>query len=116
MKCLEIDTEITNKFLFIWCQDECTKIGDTFGKDKFGFTVKPAFFKELKKVWSIHTKYDVSNTLLVDDSPYKAFLNPAHTAIFPHSYQGNWSDTCLGKKLHYCLNTSAVCIRIYYIS
>ncbi|PNX77345.1 NLI interacting factor-like phosphatase, partial [Trifolium pratense] len=30
--------------------------------------------------------YSASNTLLIDDKPYKAFLNPPNTAIFPKSY------------------------------
>ncbi|GAB2232791.1 hypothetical protein Droror1_Dr00011849 [Drosera rotundifolia] len=30
--------------------------------------------------------YNASNTLLVDDSPYKALLNPPNTALFPVSY------------------------------
>ncbi|GAB2213085.1 hypothetical protein Droror1_Dr00021103, partial [Drosera rotundifolia] len=34
--------------------------------------------------------YDESNTLLLDDSPYKALLNPPHTAIFPFTY--NFKD------------------------
>lgn len=41
-------------------------------------------FKELRKLWEKHDPnlpwkkgdYDESNTLLVDDSPYKALLNP----------------------------------------
>ena len=32
-------------------------------------------FKDLKKVWGEYNLYNRSNTLLVDDSPYKSFLN-----------------------------------------
>ncbi|PQM36675.1 uncharacterized protein Pyn_25451 [Prunus yedoensis var. nudiflora] len=32
-------------------------------------------------------EYNESNTLLLDDSPYKALRNPANTAIFPYSYE-----------------------------
>ncbi|CAN1353993.1 hypothetical protein LINPERPRIM_LOCUS43300 [Linum perenne] len=45
---------------------------------------KPLVFKELKKVWEKHDPqlpwergyFNESNTLLVDDSPYKSLLNP----------------------------------------
>lgn len=45
---------------------------------------KPLVFKELRKIWenddpSLPWKngdYNESNTLLLDDSPYKALLNP----------------------------------------
>ncbi|CAK7355727.1 unnamed protein product [Dovyalis caffra] len=41
--------------------------------------------------------YSESNTLLLDDSPYKALLNPAHTAIFPYPYHfQNRNDNSLG--------------------
>ena len=32
-------------------------------------------FKELKDVWGDYKSYNSSNTLLVDDSPHKSFLN-----------------------------------------
>lgn len=47
---------------------------------------KPIFLKELKKIWenkgfkaslpSSMGKYSSLNTLLIDDEPYKALLNP----------------------------------------
>lgn len=45
---------------------------------------KPLFLKELPKLWKNENRkfslkvvdYDKSNTLLLDDSPYKALLNP----------------------------------------
>jgi hypothetical protein len=45
---------------------------------------KPLVFKELKKLWEKEEpdlpwgkgQFAPSNTLLVDDSPYKAFCNP----------------------------------------
>ncbi|KAH7282101.1 hypothetical protein KP509_35G011800 [Ceratopteris richardii] len=50
--------------------------------------------KELSKLWNKvkdglpwnQGDYGPSNTLLVDDTPYKAVLNPPNTAIFPRSY------------------------------
>lgn len=39
---------------------------------------KEIVFKDLKKVWDDHQFkiFNAKNTLLVDDSPYKALLNP----------------------------------------
>ncbi|WVZ05607.1 hypothetical protein V8G54_018953 [Vigna mungo] len=53
---------------------------------------KPLFFKEFNKMWKNVKKsgpFNVSNTLMIDDKPYKAFLNPDNTAIFPESYDVN---------------------------
>ncbi|KAF9613386.1 hypothetical protein IFM89_008216 [Coptis chinensis] len=75
-----------------------------------GFTIvenneKPLMLKELVKLWDKDDpnlpwekrEYNESNSLLVDDSPYKALLNPAHTAIFPTSYDiGDNNDNSLG--------------------
>ncbi|KAK6913357.1 hypothetical protein RJ641_022958 [Dillenia turbinata] len=68
----------------------CTDSGSRTLENKH----KPLVFKELKKIWEKVEPclpwevghYDESNTLLLDDSPYKALLNPAHTAVFPFSY------------------------------
>ncbi|KAH9676792.1 FCP1 domain-containing protein [Citrus sinensis] len=66
---------------------------------------KALVFKELRKVWEISDPncpwakgdYNESNTVLLDDSPYKALLNPPYTAIFPCSYKyQNPSDNSLG--------------------
>ncbi|KAJ1428089.1 HAD superfamily [Sesbania bispinosa] len=60
---------------------------------------KPLVLKELWKLWEKvepslpweKGEFNESNTLLLDDSPYKALMNPMHTAIFPYSYQ--YTDT-----------------------
>ena len=36
---------------------------------------KTVMFKDLKRVWGEYKSYNSSNTILVDDSPYKSFLN-----------------------------------------
>ena len=41
---------------------------------------KPLVLKELNKLWN---KEEPSNTLLVDDSPYKALRNPVLLAFSP---------------------------------
>ncbi|KAF9607567.1 hypothetical protein IFM89_036929 [Coptis chinensis] len=67
--------------------------------------LKPLMLKELVKLWDKDDpnlpwekrEYNESNSLLVDDSPYKALLNPAHTAIFPTSYDfRNKNENLLG--------------------
>nr|GEY66412.1 hypothetical protein [Tanacetum cinerariifolium] len=59
---------------------------------------KLLFIWELRKVWEktcrtwVKGTFNESNTLLLDDSPYKALLNPKHTRlIFPTSYK--YTDT-----------------------
>ncbi|EXB88269.1 hypothetical protein L484_020335 [Morus notabilis] len=69
-------------------QEECKKIS------RIG---KPVFIKQLAKVWEKYTQYNETNTLLVDDSPYKAICNPANTGIFPLSYDcARFDDNSLG--------------------
>nr|ABF98947.1 expressed protein [Oryza sativa Japonica Group] len=66
---------------------------------------KPLVLKELRKLWNKEEPdlpweqgyYSPSNTLLVDDSPYKALRNPPYTAIFPQPYSYlNSNDNSLG--------------------
>ncbi|XP_071733185.1 uncharacterized protein [Rutidosis leptorrhynchoides] len=83
------------QLLFCWDQSHCTETGYNTIEN----TGKPLVLKELKKLWEKHDPnlpwdkgvYNKSNTLLLDDSPYKALRNPPHTAIFPYSY--NYRDT-----------------------
>ncbi|CAK9185996.1 unnamed protein product [Ilex paraguariensis] len=79
----------------------CTESGSNTLENSY----KPLVFKELRKLWETHDTnlpwkngdYNESNTLLLDDSPYKALLNPKHTAIFPSSYSfEERSDNSLG--------------------
>ncbi|KAJ6293929.1 hypothetical protein OIU76_022075 [Salix suchowensis] len=90
-----------HKLLFCWDQSHCTDTGFTTVEN----TSKPMFLKELKKLWEYlestphlnKGEYDESNTLLLDDSPYKALCNPVHTAIFPQSYRyRDGADSSLG--------------------
>ncbi|PPD78985.1 hypothetical protein GOBAR_DD24076 [Gossypium barbadense] len=70
-----------------------------------GNRYKPLVFKELRKLWRKSDPnlpwekgyYNESNTLLIDDSPYKALLNPLGTAIFPHPFKFDMDDDSLGK-------------------
>jgi len=47
---------------------------------------RPLFIKELRQVWDKHSHYSHETTLLVDDSKFKAVLNPKHTAIHPKEW------------------------------
>ncbi|GAB4860890.1 hypothetical protein Ancab_036051 [Ancistrocladus abbreviatus] len=89
------------KLLFCWDQSHCTKTGYSTMENKD----KPLFLKELKKIWNkqgpdlrwVKGQYDESNTLLLDDTPYKALRNPPYTAIFPRPFvYKNVKDTSLG--------------------
>ncbi|XP_050920398.1 uncharacterized protein LOC127138036 [Lathyrus oleraceus] len=51
---------------------------------------KPLYMKELQKVWNLYDSiYSRSNTLMIDDKPYRALYNPAHLSIFTKSYDIN---------------------------
>ncbi|KAI6679018.1 hypothetical protein NL676_039814 [Syzygium grande] len=78
------------KLLFCWDQSHCTMTKFTTIENRY----KPLVLKELRKLWDKLEPnlpwekgvYNESNTLLLDDSPYKALCNPANTGIFPYSY------------------------------
>ncbi|KAJ7956485.1 NLI interacting factor-like phosphatase [Quillaja saponaria] len=84
-----------SKLLFCWDQSHCTK---TRFKTIENID-KPLVLKELKTLWEQRKPglpwkkgdYNESNTLLLDDSPYKALCNPMNTAIFPYPYK--YTDT-----------------------
>ncbi|PAN44855.2 hypothetical protein PAHAL_9G083600 [Panicum hallii] len=89
------------RLLFCWDMSKCTFTGHKTLENMH----KPLVLKELRKLWNKEDPdlpweegdYSASNTLLVDDSPYKALRNPPHTAIFPRSYSYlNWNDNSLG--------------------
>ncbi|CAN6297742.1 unnamed protein product [Urochloa humidicola] len=89
------------RLLFCWDMSKCTFTGHKTLENRY----KPLVLKELRKLWNKEEPdlpweegdYSASNTLLVDDSPYKALRNPQHTAIFPRSYSYlNWNDNSLG--------------------
>ncbi|KAK3012275.1 hypothetical protein RJ639_012945, partial [Escallonia herrerae] len=86
--------DMKDKLLFCWDLSHCTETGFKTLENRH----KTLVFKELNKIWERSDlnlpwekgTYNESNTLLLDDSPYKALLNPMHTAIFPHSF--NFKD------------------------
>ncbi|XP_052723625.1 uncharacterized FCP1 homology domain-containing protein C1271.03c isoform X1 [Vigna angularis] len=81
---------LKNKLLFCWDLSYCTETHFKTLENKY----KNVVFKDLRKLWDKHDPnlpwkkgyYNESNTLLLDDSPYKALLNPPNTSIFPHTF------------------------------
>lgn len=86
-----------HKFLFVMHQGDCTNTGLRNPAKR----QSPLFLKELAKVWSRFPKgqFDETNTLLIDDTPYKALWNPPYTAIFPQAYWYNEHDSFLNGAL-----------------
>ncbi|KAK9073258.1 hypothetical protein SSX86_007582 [Deinandra increscens subsp. villosa] len=90
-----LSIDIEHQLLFCWDQSHCT---DT-GFNTVDNSDKPLVLKELKKLWEKQDPnlpwhkgvYNESNTIFLDDSPYKALRNPPYTAIFPYSY--SYRDT-----------------------
>ncbi|RDX65422.1 hypothetical protein CR513_55921, partial [Mucuna pruriens] len=88
------------RLLFCWDLSQCTETSFKTLENKY----KPLVFKDLRKIWEKHDSnlpwekgyYNESNTLLLDDSPYKALLNPPYTSVFPHTFKfQNQSDNSL---------------------
>jgi len=82
--------DLRRHLVFCWDMSKCTTTqAATLENNR-----KPLVLKELKKLWNKEDpdlpweqgEFSPSNTLLVDDSPYKALRNPPYTAIFPQSY------------------------------
>lgn len=93
--------DMKHKLLFCWDLSQCTATGFRTLENRH----KTLVFKELRRLWEKHDpdlpwekgEYNELNTLLLDDSPYKALLNPAYTAVFPHPYKfGDGGDNSLG--------------------
>nr|GEV47388.1 hypothetical protein [Tanacetum cinerariifolium] len=93
--------DLKDKLLFLWDLSDCTNSTARSLECVHKFIV----FKNLQKIWenfgpnfaSENGYFDESNTLLLDDTPYKALLNPKHTGIFPLSYSyKDINDNALG--------------------
>ncbi|GJV38712.1 probable C-terminal domain small phosphatase [Tanacetum coccineum] len=93
--------DLKDKLLFLWDLSDCANSNARSLECVHKFIV----FKNLQKIWenfgpnfaSENGYFDESNTLLLDDTPYKALLNPKHTGIFPLSYSyKDINDNALG--------------------
>ena len=104
--------DLREKLAFVLCQEHCTRAG--MMKTSDGFGTKPRFLKNLSVVWQkFETRFDETNTLLIDDDSYKVVKNPPNTAIHPSPFTvaDRESDNGLGpngalrlylEKLHEC--------------
>ncbi|XP_022860095.1 uncharacterized protein LOC111380694 [Olea europaea var. sylvestris] len=78
--------DLQHKLLFCWDMSHSTHTGYKTLEN----VQKPLVMKQLKKIWEKDDPnlprekgyYNESNTLLLDDSPYKALLNPVPEVIF----------------------------------
>lgn len=93
---------LKNKLLFYWDLSHCTETHFKTLENKH----KKVVFKDLRKLWDKLDPnlpwekgyYNESNTLLLDDSPYKALLNPPNTSVFPHTFSyHDENDNSLGE-------------------
>ncbi|MCO5581501.1 hypothetical protein L7F22_035386 [Adiantum nelumboides] len=94
IRCLETNAKKMYPFFMIWGQEQChrhaTKI---YRPDKMGVE---AVFKPLQFVWSqFGDLCEHTRTILIDDSPYKACLNPIENCIFPKSYDVEHPESVL---------------------
>ncbi|CAN8284991.1 unnamed protein product [Cochlearia groenlandica] len=74
--------DMKDKFLFVWGQPMCTNSGLTTLENNG----RPLFFKDISEVFQRFTCFSASNTIFIDDEPYKALLNPDTTCLFPLTY------------------------------
>ena len=80
-----------DRLAFVWGQDRCTHVG-AMDPNAGQTRSKPILLKDLHALWAVssYARFGPNNTLLLDDSPYKAVMNPAHTAIHPAEYKLSW--------------------------
>ncbi|XP_027182077.1 uncharacterized protein LOC113780478 [Coffea eugenioides] len=78
----KMNERLEQRLLFVWDQSRCTMTQTRLRENPD----KTVMFKDLKRVWGEYKSYNSSNTILVDDSPYKSVLNSPYNAIFPTSY------------------------------
>ncbi|KAL8479118.1 hypothetical protein ACS0TY_026104 [Phlomoides rotata] len=67
-------------FFFVWDGNECDNVGDI--PTEFDSRKRPVLLKKIENVWKLWPKYDKSNTLLIDDTPYTAMKNPGQVVLF----------------------------------
>ena len=76
--------ERTEKFLFVWCQEECVKDGE--------HPLKPGvanFTKPLDKVWKAYPEYEEKTTLIIDDSDGSKLRGYESCHVRVHSWRPN---------------------------
>ncbi|CAJ2669128.1 ubiquitin-like domain-containing CTD phosphatase 1 isoform X2 [Trifolium pratense] len=95
--------DMSQKLIFCWNVSQCTTTTIATLEDNR----KTLVFKDLRKIWDKYDPdlpwekgyYNESNTLLLDDSPYKALLNPPYNSVFPYTFDcRNQQDKALAPK------------------
>jgi len=67
------------EYSFIVGPRECTDSGYKTLENRY----KPLFFKDLSKVFKCFKGFSASNTIFIDDEPYKALRNPVkHSNLY----------------------------------
>ncbi|CAL9235765.1 unnamed protein product [Arabidopsis halleri] len=90
---------LQDKLLFVWDQEECTDSGFKTLENRY----KPLFFKDFSKVFQCFKGFSASNSIFIDDEPYKALRNPDNTGLFPMSYDpSNKNDSLLDPEGEFC--------------
>ncbi|XP_019099757.1 PREDICTED: uncharacterized protein LOC104784220 [Camelina sativa] len=85
--------DLEDKLLFVWVRVDLLII----------WPKKPMFFNDLSKVFQCFSDFSASNTIFIDDEPYKALLNPDNTGLFPVSYDAsNKNDNLLDPEGEFC--------------
>lgn len=88
-KCMDIMKNVfrqdqVDKMRFVFNQEQ---VDNTGLRNPYGtFRDAPILLKRLSHVYKVDSTFDVHNTLLIDDSPYKAFANAKRTCLFAPAY------------------------------
>ncbi|KAG7638718.1 FCP1 homology domain [Arabidopsis thaliana x Arabidopsis arenosa] len=91
--------DLEDKLLFVWDQEKCTDSGYKTLEN----SDKPLFFKDLSKVFQCFKGFSASNTIFIEEEPYKALLNPDNTGVFPLSYDpSDTKDNLLDPEEEFC--------------
>jgi hypothetical protein len=91
--CFDIINDLVVSFqekpIFTFFQDDCINTG-LITQDK-----KPIFLKNLQRVFEKYPHFNYNNTLLLDDSEYKSFLNHPFSNLTTTEWKGDFTDTDL---------------------
>ena len=99
IRCLESYAKRSYPFFMVWGQEKCHRhpLKVIYRPDKMGVE---AMFKPLKYVWDQYGSFcEHSNTILIDDSPYKGCPNPIENCIYPRTFDVNQGDSLLIEEL-----------------
>lgn len=80
-----LTAEQRRELVFVMDQKDCTKVSRAYAP---GSSSKPLMLKDLERLWSRYQGfYHMDNTLLIDDDPYKASVNPVYTSVHPSPWK-----------------------------